>query len=300
MKKSITKKLLLLFMITATTLLAMSGLAACNSENYVLEYTLSDDGTYYKVTDCSSPSITLTKKTAWDVVIPSTYKDLPVKEISGDMFHYSPSLKSIVIPDSVTTIGGAFYCCYSLTSVTIGSGVTKITDKAFENCYKLVEVYNLSELPIIAGETSYGYVARYAKVVHTSLDEDSILFNQGNYTFMNNNDSYALMCYTSSSGSITLPELTVDGISYNYSIYDYAFYGKSGYSSVTIPACVTSIGSYAFRANSFTSATFENTNGWYVTPDDTKTNGTSITLTDTSQNATYLTSTYCSYYWYKN
>ena len=50
-------------------------------------------------------------------------------------------LESIIIPDSVTTIGeAAFYECSSLTSVTIGDSVTTIGNWAFEYCSSLTSV----------------------------------------------------------------------------------------------------------------------------------------------------------------
>ena len=64
--------------------------------------------------------------------IPST-----VRNIGEDAFSYS-NLKSITIPDSVTSIGSwAFTYCDSLTSITIPSSVTSIGDFAFYHCYNL-------------------------------------------------------------------------------------------------------------------------------------------------------------------
>lgn len=57
-----------------------------------------------------------------------------------DSFQFAncPKLKSIVIPDSITTIGyRAFGNCESLTSVTIGAGVTTIEREAFYECRML-------------------------------------------------------------------------------------------------------------------------------------------------------------------
>ena len=50
-------------------------------------------------------------------------------------------IKDLVIPNSVTSIGGsAFYECSSLTSVTIGNSVTSIGENAFEYCSYLTSV----------------------------------------------------------------------------------------------------------------------------------------------------------------
>lgn len=56
-------------------------------------------------------------------------------------FRDCSTLKSVMIPDSVTSIKGyAFNDCSSLTSVTIPDSVTSIGDEAFENCANLVSV----------------------------------------------------------------------------------------------------------------------------------------------------------------
>ena len=63
------------------------------------------------------------------------------KVIADYAFLGCNKLTSIVIPDSVTSIGiSAFYHCRGLTSVTIGNGVTSIGDSAFYWCVELTSV----------------------------------------------------------------------------------------------------------------------------------------------------------------
>ena len=98
-----------------------------------------------------------------DVIIPETYKGLPVNEIRGNVFqnldfsHITlPSgltqirastfencrwLEEIVIPEGVTRIASHAFCdCHRLKSAVIPSTVTEIGSSAFRRCYYLDEV----------------------------------------------------------------------------------------------------------------------------------------------------------------
>ncbi len=56
---------------------------------------------------------------AKSVDIPNTYKGKPVVEIGEHAFSLADNIKSITIPDSVTSIGdSAFSVCHNLTSIT--------------------------------------------------------------------------------------------------------------------------------------------------------------------------------------
>jgi hypothetical protein len=126
-------------------------------------------------------------------------------------FENFAGLKSITIPDSVTTIGArAFYGCAALEELTLPDAVTTIAAQTFVGCT------SLRELTIPAGVTSIG---QYAFQNCTGLEEINIpegvpLIN--NYVFQN----------CSSLAEITIPA-SVATINYN------AFFDCASLVSVT-------------------------------------------------------------------
>ena len=185
------------------------------------------DGIYYNKTSNTTVSVTYrgfssnsySNEYSGNVVIPSTVR------YSGNEY-------------SVTSIGSsAFYYCSGLTSVTIPNSVTSIGDYAFYGCSSLRKVLNFSNLNITKGSSGCGYVGYYASLV---LNNPEFI---DNYVFAPNGNTYALYGYMGTDTNLQLPEKYKGE---NYIIGDYAFYGCSGLTSVTIPNNVTSIGSYAF------------------------------------------------------
>ena len=115
-----------------------------------LDFALNEAGTGYSVIGCSMLNHGY-------LVIPSEYKGLPVTSIDNYAFYdrlhsyysYSGgsaeptlySVKSIAIPDSVTSIGAhAFHGCSSLTHITIPDSVTSIGAHAFRGCSGLTYI----------------------------------------------------------------------------------------------------------------------------------------------------------------
>lgn len=79
-------------------------------------------------------SVTGYNGNADNVVIPKTYRGIPVKEIKDYAFRYQTRLKSITLPDCVTSIGGsAFSGCTGLTSIKIPDSVTSIGGDAINS-----------------------------------------------------------------------------------------------------------------------------------------------------------------------
>lgn len=148
---------------------------------------------------------------------------------------------SITIPNGVTAIpSSAFYNCTGLTSVTIGNSVTSIGSDAFKNCYRLVEVYNKSTLSITAGSSDNGYVAYYAKNVYTTEGGSKLTTDENGYVIYTDGDEKILVAYRGTNTELVLPSDITE-------INQYAFYGCSGLTSITISNSVTSIGSSAFE-----------------------------------------------------
>ncbi len=141
-----------------------------------LDFYLLDNGTYGVKAGTASY---LT-----EITIPSTYKGRAVTEVLDYFFGGKESgiirTQSIIIPDSVTSIGDiAFKECNSLTSVTIGNGVTSIGDIAFSGCS------SLTSITIGNGVTSIGdYEFSYCSSL-TSITIPDGVTSIGDYAFSN-------------------------------------------------------------------------------------------------------------------
>ncbi len=245
-----------------------------------LEYTLSDDGSYYIVTGLGTEARTR-------FIIPSTYNGKPVKEIGESAFDQTEVetlndivqirqivlpdsivsieeyafagciyLTQITIPDSVETIGEyAFNYCYGLASVTIGSKVKQIDDTIFEGCVKLVEVINRSKIEITPKEwTADAFLGEVYYPLTVKSGGESALVKYNDFLFFTYDNVNYLLGYIGNDTELVLPD-KYNGQSYE--IYDYAFIDCYGLTSVTIGNGVTSIGDYAFAfdCSSLTSIT---------------------------------------------
>ena len=255
MKRVLHSLFLIMVLFTIVLLTSCKDYSKCifleSSSIYLLP---SEDGNSYEAYGVKD-------KTLDSYEIPNEYDGKPINKISYKAFQGCKNITSIVIPSNVTSIGthafafcsrltsvslpegikelksDAFCFCYNLISVTIPSSLEKCGD-AFNNCHKLVEIYNLSSC----------YISLKDAVIHKSLDEESILIEDENgYIFANIRDKYYLLRYDAKDTNVVLPKSfnhkneTIT----NYGIYQYAFY-ESQIKSVEVPDNITSIGSNAF------------------------------------------------------
>ena len=160
---------------------------------------------------------------------------------SYPVFEDCTSLSTVTIGENVKNIPDYAFCyCTGLTSITIPSSVTSIGEDAFHGCTGLKTVYNFSNLTFSEGLEDYGYVAYYADKVYNAPN-GSI---EGDFIFGKPNDVNTLVGYLGNATVLTLPA-DYKGKSVT-SIGNYAFYGCTGLTSITIPNSVTSIGDGAF------------------------------------------------------
>lgn len=91
-----------------------------------------------------------------DVEISPVHKGLPVTEINSHAFSKLQTLHSIIIPDTVETVGwAAFSGCENLTSVTLSKSMKTIEGSLFHSCTSLFHVDIPDGVTIIGDRAFY-------------------------------------------------------------------------------------------------------------------------------------------------
>ena len=256
-------KRLLALIITLCTIIALVQLPVMADE--------TADGFEYTI---SNGEVTITSYigSATNLTIPSKIDGYPVTAIGESAFYHCQNLKSIVIPNSVTSVeawvlqectglteitvdnGNPYYSsvdgilfnkdkteliCYPAgkvgSSYSIPSSVTTIGDSAFEYCNDIQSVKIPSSVTAI-GEFAFSNCPKLSAI---TVDEGNPYFSSVNGVLFNK-DKTELVCYPA---GITDTIYTVPNSVTSFAIGAFA---GSAFKSVTLPVGVTTIPRGAF------------------------------------------------------
>ena len=179
----------------------------------------------YEYTDNSDGTCTITGYTGLggDVTIPETLNGLTVTDIGYGVFYNNMALTSVVISDTVITIGEeAFAACELLNYVTIGNSVTTLRRAAFSGCDGLVSV-TIPHSVVTIGDLAFAYCSSL-----TNITIGNGVYVIGTAAFMR--------CYD--LASITIPESVT-------SIGDSAFYDCDSLTEINVDTLNTAYSSIA-------------------------------------------------------
>ena len=255
-----------------------------NDSQAVLNYSILDDGTI-SITGCSNESVLLT--------IPEEINGKQVTSIQMRAFYNNKTLKTVILPDGLLTIGtAAFMGCTSLTNINLPESLLTIADGAFSGCTKLkdisipsdtrVEGFSFENTPwleeqraisplvfvnsvLLDGITCTGEAMIYSKITFTdettsTSEVPSQVTEIASYAFAG-----------SEVTSVDIPE-SVDTIG------EYAFVGCNNMNSIYIPSTVTTIGNQALGY------TINSTQDGYIARTDFVIQGESGTAAETYAN----------------
>ena len=215
-----------------------------------LNYTLSNDKTYYSVSGIGTCSDR-------NLIIPSKYNDLPVKAIDDYAFYERTELTSVEIREGITKIGKfAFSKCTNLTSLKTPDSITGIMSVglgAFSYCSSLKELTcstavldrmeesteNLETVIVTSGDAVLDNAFDWCKKL-TSVEIGEGVTVIGWQAFMS----------CTALKTVKLPEsLTMIG--------EFAFSGCTNLTDVNMPESLVTISGVAFEnCSSLTNITF--------------------------------------------
>lgn len=139
-----------------------------------------------------------------DFIIPSEVNSVPVTIIRNHAFDYCTNLNSVIIPDTVTSIGNGAFSGTSLKLITIPDSVKKIGIGVFRECSSL-ESITIPDSVTNIGENAFSGCSSLESI--TILNPDCKIYDSRK-TIYNGIDEYRFNIY--------------DGIYFNGTIYGYA------------------------------------------------------------------------------
>ena len=189
------------------------------------------EGWTYKVKEDGTAELCSTSRCipVEDLIIPDTVNGIKVTSIADDAFGSNPSnypFYSVVVPEGVTSIGTRLFQNFpNLTSVTLPSTLTAISESAFDHCYELTSIVIPEGVEVI-GKNAFSCCKHLKEVVFpTSL----ISIEESAFDLCEELESISI------KGNLQ-------------SIAKWAFDSCENLSEVNLPDTLTTMGEGAFRS----------------------------------------------------
>lgn len=158
MRKVITTILALVIALSVITFVGCGGNG--------LQYKLNDEETGYIVTGFEDG-----KEKTENLEIPEKYKGLPVVGIGASAFKGKKSIKTVVLPNSLTNIGAmAFQGCTELATINTPESLTSMAKSVFKNCKKL-EKFTIPVAMVEIPESTFEGSGIKVVPMHNALDK---------------------------------------------------------------------------------------------------------------------------------
>lgn len=219
-----------------------------------LTYALNTNKDSYRITGIGTCTDT-------ELILPSTYKGLPITTISGNAFSYCRNITSVFIPENIRYIGeNAFYFCEKLANLTIPDNIERIEEQAFFGCNSLTQI-NLSKNVSYIGE---GAFANCGKLTAINVDPNNATYQSIDGNLYTKDGTVFMQYAIAKTGTeFTIPEkvTAISGYAFSkaqslYSVHmfdgvltigEYAFVSCSNLKAAELSKKVTTIGSFAFN-----------------------------------------------------
>ncbi len=293
------KKFLFGLLCLLVCLICMHGCRACffkDVETQGLVYTLINNGTEYEVSG--------EKSTTPNIVIPKTYKGIPVTTIAEDAFCFNKNIVSVQLPESIITIKDFAFNFTKLKTITVPKSVKTIGSNAFSQSTFETIIFEEGSSLISLGSSAFRFCDNLEEIMLPNgvIKIESDLFQHcenlkkvyfsSNVTYIG---SHAFDDCKSLKEMILPSKITYIG--------EFAFSKCMALKTITIPSSVIEIGRGAFANAGFDTIVFSKTSGWKELPyfyeekgDESLFNWKSIMVNNSSNNALYMTSSGLGYY----
>lgn len=186
-------------------------------------------------------------------LVPSTLQTVKLTradDIPENAFLGVTSLKKVTLNEGIRSIGSyAFYGCTNLRELYLSEALEYIADGAFSDCYLLFEIWNLSDLSIVRGDSAHGNIAKYALAVYDNENDRNETANEKDFRFLKAEEGWYMVDYLGTDTQWTLPTAFKNSLGLSvqrYTIVPYLFHGRTDVKQLTVTSGVERMGERAF------------------------------------------------------